>query len=55
MLRFSHDRDFPRLDLGPNIGPLPIQKGAKTSKNVYIIPNFRVLHFGVNFMKIRQK
>ena len=26
-------RDFPRPDLGPNIGPFPIQKQVKTSKN----------------------
>ena len=26
-------RDFPRPDLGPNIGPLPIKKLAKTSQN----------------------
>ena len=32
--------DFPRPDFGPNIGPFPIQKRAKLSKMVYIIPNF---------------
>ena len=37
-------RDFPRPDSMPNISPFPIQNGAKTSKMVYIIPNFLVLH-----------
>ena len=44
-------RDFPCPDLEPNISPneqkLPIM--------TYIIPNFLVLHFGENFMKIRTK
>ena len=26
-------RDYPRPDLGPNNGPFPIQKCAKTSQN----------------------
>ena len=39
-------RDFPRPDLGPNIGPFPIQNEQKLSKMVYIIPNFLVLHLG---------
>ena len=30
-------------------------KKAKLSKMVYIIPNYLVLHFGENFMKIRRK
>ena len=46
-------RDFSKPDLGPNIGTFPIQKWAKKNpKMVYIIPNFFVLHFGENFMKI---
>ena len=51
------DRDFPRPDLGPNIGPFPIQKRAKTSQMLYIpvITNFFVLHFGEKIMKIRTK
>ena len=48
-------RDFPRHDKRPNIGPFPIQKRAKTSEMVYIIPNFLVLHFGEKFMKIQTK
>ena len=48
-------RDFPRPDLGPIICPFPIQKWAKLPLMVYIIPNFLVLQFGVNFIKIRAK
>ena len=48
-------RDFPRPDLRPNIGPFPIQNEQKLPKMVYIIPNFLVLHFGENFMKIQTK
>ena len=33
-------RDFPRPDLGPNIGPFPIKNEQKLLKMVYIIPNF---------------
>ena len=54
----SDGRDFPRLDLGPNIGPIPIKKnlkGQNLSEMVDIIPNFLVLHFGENFMEIRTK
>ena len=35
--------------------PFPIQKWAKTHKIVHIIPNFLVLDFGENFMKIWTK
>ena len=45
-------RNFPRPDLGPKIGPFPIEKPPKM---VFIIPSFIVLHFGENFMKIRTK
>ena len=54
--------DFPRPDLGPNnflgliwganIGPFQLKNEQKLSKMVYVIPNFLVLHFGDNFMKI---
>ena len=33
LYREQHSRDFPRPDLGPNIGPFLIQKWAKTSQN----------------------
>ena len=52
---FMIARDFPRPNLGPNIGPFPIQNGQKLPKMVYIIPNFLVVHFGENFMKMRTK
>ena len=45
-------RDFPTPDFGPNIGPFPIKNEQKLPN---IIPNFLVLHFGENFMKIRTK
>ena len=46
-------RDFPRPDLGPNIGPSSQFKNEqKLPKMVYIIPNFLVLHFDENFTKI---
>ena len=50
-------RDFPRPDLGPNNGPFQFKNEQKLPKmvNYYIIPNFLVLHFGENFMKIRSK
>ena len=48
-------KGFPRPDLGPNIGPFPIKNEQKLPKIVNIIPNFLVLHFGENFMKIRTK
>ena len=49
-------RDFPRPDLGPNIGPFPIKKKEqKLPKMVYIVPYFLVLYFGKNFIKIRTK
>ena len=48
----SNYRDFPRPDLGPNIGLFSTKKWVKV---VFIIPNFLVLHFGENFMKIRTK
>ena len=48
--------DFPRPDfqnIGP--GPFPIKNEQKLSQMVYIIPNWLVLHFGENFMKIWTK
>ena len=48
-------RDFPRPDLGPNIGPSQLKNEQKLPKMVYIIPNFLVLHLGENFMEIRTK
>ena len=45
-------RDFPKPDLGPNIGPFLTPKRAKLPKMIHIIPNFLVLHFGENEMKI---
>ena len=47
-------KDFPWPDLGQNIVPYPSQlkNEQKLPKMVYIIPNFLVLHFGENFMKI---
>ena len=48
-------RDFPWPDLGPNIGPFQFENKPKLPKIVFIIPNFLVLHFGENFIKIRTK
>ena len=48
-------RDFPRLDLGQNIGPWQFKNEQKIPKMVHIIPNFLVLHFGENLMKIQTK
>ena len=50
-------RDFPRPDLRPRFGPGPfsIKNEQKLPKMVFIIPNFFVLHFCENFMKIRTK
>ena len=53
--QLSKCRDFPRPDLGPNIDPFPIQNEQKLPKIGYIIPNFLVLQFEENFMKIRSK
>ena len=47
--------DFPRLDLGPNISPSQLKNERKLPRIVYIIPNFLVLHFGENFLKIGTK
>ena len=55
MVLLSTHRDFPRSDLGPNIGPFPIKNEHKLPKRVFIIPNCFVLHFDENFMKIRTK
>ena len=52
LLIWIHCRDFPRPDLGPNIPPSRLKYNQKFPKMVYIIPNFLVLHFGKNFMKI---
>ena len=46
----GNTRDFPRPDLGPNIGPFPIKKLAKTSQNG--VCHFQLLLFDENFMKI---
>ena len=35
--------------------PTQFKNEQKLPKMVYIIPNFLVLHFGENFMKIRTK
>ena len=51
----SRVRDFPRPDLGPNMDPFQLKFEQKLPKMVYIIPNFLVLHFGENFMKIQTK
>ena len=51
-------KDFAWSELVPNIGPFPIKilkYVQKLLKMVYIIPNFLVLHFGENFMKIQTK
>ena len=48
-------RDFPKPDLGPNIGLSQFKNEQKIPKMVYIIPNFIVLHLDENFMKIRTK
>ena len=48
-------RDFPSPDLGPNIAPSQLENKQKLPKMVYIIPNFLVLHFGEDFMKIGTK
>ena len=47
---FNYNRDFHRPDL-----PSKLINEQKLSKMVFIIPNFLVLHFGENFMKIQQK
>ena len=44
-----------RPDLGPNIDPFQLKNEQKLPKMVYIIPNFLVLYFCENFMKIRTK
>ena len=52
----NSNRDFPKSDLGPNIGPFQFKNEQKLPKMVYIIPNFSVLHFGENFSwKCEQK
>ena len=48
-------RDFPRPDLGPNIGPSQFKNEQKLPKMVYVIPNYLVLDFGEIFIKIRTK
>ena len=47
--------DLPRPDLGPNTGTFSDRNRAKTSQNIYITPNFLVLHFDENFMNILAK
>ena len=42
-------------DLGPNIGPSQSKNEQNLPKVMYVIPNFLLLHFGENFMKIRTK
>ena len=51
----NNPRDFLRPDLGPNISPFSIKNEQNLLKMAYIIPNFLVLHFGENFMKIQTK
>ena len=46
-------KDFPRPDLGLYNSPFPNKNEQNLHKRVSIIPNFLVLHFGENFMKIR--
>ena len=48
-------KNFPRPDLGLYIGPFPIKNEQKLPKMMHIIPNFLVLRFGDNFMKIGTK
>ena len=48
----TNDRDFPRPDFGSNIGPSQSKNKQKLPKMVYTFPNFLVLHFGENFIKI---
>ena len=47
--------DYPRPDLGRIMAPSQFNKEQKLPKMVKIIPNFLVLQFGENFMKIRSK
>ena len=46
---------FLSLIWGPNICPFPIKNEQKLPKMAYIIPNFLVLNFGENFIKIQTK
>ena len=45
-------RNFPRPDLGPNIGPFPIKKMSITSQKGVYHSQFLSSTFGENFMKI---
>ena len=49
-------RDFPRPHFGAEYLPLPNDKNEqKLPRMKFIIPNFLVLRFGENFMKIGTK
>ena len=52
---FQFNRDFPRPDLGPNIGLFPVKKLAKTSQNGVYHSQLICSTFGKIFMKIRTK
>ena len=41
--------------MGRILAPSQLKSKQKLPKMVYIIPNFLVLHFGENFIKIRTK
>ena len=47
-------RDFPKPDLGLNIGFAQFKNELNLPLMVYIIPNFLVLHFGENANKSRK-
>ena len=49
---FCKGRDFPRVDVGMKLAHSQFKNEQKLPKIVYIIPNFLVLHFGENFMKV---
>ena len=47
--------DFPMPDLRPNTTPSQLKTDQYLPKTGYFSPNFLVLHFGENFMKIQSK
>ena len=52
---FGIYRDFHKPIWGRKTAPSQFKKEQKLPKILYIIPNFLVLHFGENFVKIRSK